>query len=181
MMQIPLSQIGSPEVLSEALEAYRKALADHRMGEPDQPSPVAHELLDQLILRIPESGPVESRGPDRFEIAPYEIVDDTPPAPPPPTLAERKQLLLFDLHQGAQAAIDKILSQARARLLAMEYGEAAIKPVKKRTATDKAKMAEFMAFSKRAEAIHRISARAAVAIEDLTDTDINDWTIPTFE
>lgn len=181
MIQIRLSQIESPEAFAGALEAHRVALTDHCLGEPDQAPPIGHELLDQLIRRVPDSGPVEDRGPDRFEIAPYEIVDDTPPAPPVPTLAQRKHALLIELHGAGQAAIDKVLSPARARLLSMEYGDAALKAKNRRTAADKATIARFTAFSTRGAEVNRAVARAAVAIDELTDTDINDWTIPTFD
>jgi hypothetical protein len=180
-IQVRLSQFESPEAFRAALDAHRTALSDHRLGEPDQPAPIANELLDRLIQRVPEPGPVEDRGPDRFEIAPYEIVDDTPPPPAPPTLAERKQVLLIELNAAGQAAIDKLLSPARARLLSMEYGDAALKPVNKRTAADKATIKKFTVFSSRAAEINRSVARAGVSIEELTNTDINDWTVPTFE
>lgn len=181
MIQIPLSQIKSPEAFRAALDAHRTALAEHRVGEPDQPAPIAHELLDQLIQRVPESGPVESRGPDRFEIVPYEIVDDTPPPPVPPTLAERKQALLIELNAAGQAAVDKLLSPARARLLGIEYGDAARKPVGKRTAGEKAAVKKFTAFSDKAVKINRAVAVAAVALEDVTESTIKDWTVPAFD
>jgi hypothetical protein len=181
MIQIRLSQIESPEAFAAALEAHRAALADHRIGDPDKPAPIApidHELIDQLIRRVPESGPVESRGPDHFEIAPYEIIDDTPA---PPTLAERKHALVAQLHAASQAAIDKILSPAKARLLAMQYADAGIKQKSKRTAAEKRSIVDFEAFSARAGEINRAAVVAAVVIEDLTEADINDWTVPAFD
>jgi hypothetical protein len=181
MIQVPLSQIESPKAFAAALEAHRTALADHRVGEPGQPAPMAHELIDRLILRVPESGPVESRGPDRFEIAAYEIVDDTPPTPAPPSLAERKQVLQIELHTAAQAAAGKIISPARAQLLAMESRDAAAKPVKKRTAVDKATIKKLATLGQRTAKINRTLARAAVAIEDLTDKTVNDWKLPAFD
>jgi len=35
-------------------------------------------LVEQVIARVPQDGPVATRGPDRFIALPYEIVDDTP-------------------------------------------------------------------------------------------------------
>lgn len=177
-IQIPLSRIESPAKFAAALKAHRSALAKHRKGKPNQAAPraaVAHDLIDALILRVPDSGPVEHRGPDRFEIAPYEIVDDTP------TLAERKQALLIELHAAGQAAIDKIMSPARARLLSVEYADAGVKSKDKRTAADKKAIERFEKFSGRANDINRIVARAAVAIEDLTEKTIGKWTAPTFD
>lgn len=184
MIQIPLSRIESREAFAAALEAHRAALADHRIGEPDKPAPIAsldHELIDQLIQRVPDSGPVESRGPDRFEITPYEIIDDTPPPPEPPTLAQRKRALLAELETAGHAAIDKRLSPGRARLLAMDYADAGIKSKAKRTAADKKAIEQFETFNGYVNEIKRKVARAAVAIDDLTETDIDDWTVPTFD
>jgi hypothetical protein len=80
MIDIPLSQVGSAEAFAAELEKHRADLEAHRLGKPGIPVPVHHELVDQLILRVPDTGPVADRGPDKFVIAPYRIVDDTPVA-----------------------------------------------------------------------------------------------------
>lgn len=180
MIQIPLSRIESSEAFAAALEAHRAALAAHRIGEPGVPAPLAHELLHELVLRVPESGPVESRGPDRFEIAPYEIIDDTPPPPEAPTLAQRKRALLAELETAGQAAIDKRLSPGRVRLLAMDYADAGMKSKTKRTTAEKKSIEQFEKFNGYVNEIKRKVARAAVAIDDLTETNISDWTVPAF-
>ncbi|WP_456629046.1 hypothetical protein [Bradyrhizobium sp. URHC0002] len=51
------------------------------MGKPGIPAPVAGELVVFLVQRIPDTGPVKERGPDKIVIAPYTIVDDTPLPP----------------------------------------------------------------------------------------------------
>lgn len=183
-IKIPLSQIGSAQAFADRLEAHRAALADHRIGEPGQPAPIAaadHDLIDALILRVPESGPVDTRGPDRFEIAPYEIVDDTPAEPEPPTLAQRKQALLIELHNAGQAAIDKTVSPARARLLGMQYADTQKKAKNKRTVAEKATVKQFSTYVTRAGEINRVITLAAVAIEDLTEKNIHDWKPPSFD
>jgi len=81
MIEIPLSKIGSAEAFAAALEAHRADLEAHRLGQPGAPAPIADELVDALILRVPDAGPVAERGPDKFVIAPYRIIDDTPVAP----------------------------------------------------------------------------------------------------
>jgi hypothetical protein len=81
MIQIPLSQSGPADQFAAALESHRAALASHRVGKPGIAVPVAHDLIDQLIARVPQKGPVALRGPDQFVILPYEIVDDTPKPP----------------------------------------------------------------------------------------------------
>lgn len=75
-VQVPLSQSGPAPAFAVALEAHRAALQDHRTGKAGVPAPT--HLFDHLIARIPATGPVATRGPDIFQIVPYEIVDDTP-------------------------------------------------------------------------------------------------------
>jgi len=71
---VPLSLSGDPEAFHAALIGHRDALQAHRMGPCGHPAPVAHPLLDSLVERVHRGDPL----PDAFEIAPYEIVDDTP-------------------------------------------------------------------------------------------------------
>lgn len=80
-VEIPLSAVGDPNAFQAALEAHRAALEAHRSGPCGQPVPVAHPLVDALVVRTPATGPVATRGPDTFTIAPYTIVDDTPKTP----------------------------------------------------------------------------------------------------
>lgn len=77
-MQIPLSQIGSADQFAATVEAHRKALESHRAGPAGRPAPSASSLVEAVIARVPDQGPVDRRGPDRFEVRPYEIVDDRP-------------------------------------------------------------------------------------------------------
>lgn len=78
MIHIPLTQIGSPSGFAKAVEAHRKALESHRAGPAGRPAPSAPPLVEAVIARVPDQGPVDRRGPDRFEVRPYEIVDDRP-------------------------------------------------------------------------------------------------------
>jgi hypothetical protein len=82
MYEVKLSAIGcTPEKFAAALEAHRAAVESHMMGKPGIPAPVAGELVVFLVQRIPDTGPVKERGPDKIVIAPYTIVDDTPLPP----------------------------------------------------------------------------------------------------
>lgn len=78
MIQIPLTQVGSPGDFAKAVGSHRKALEAHRIGPAGKPAPVASHWVEQVIARVPNQGPVDRRGPDRFEVRPYEIVDDRP-------------------------------------------------------------------------------------------------------
>lgn len=77
VVQVPLSQSGPAPAFAAALEAHRAALEAHRSGAPGKASPVAHPLLDALVVRTHRGDPL----PDLFSIAPYIIVDDTPKTP----------------------------------------------------------------------------------------------------
>lgn len=86
MIQIPLSTAvaiaGSAEAFAAAARAHRAALEAHRLGEPGVPAPLAHELLDALVLRVPDANPViAERKADQFVVAQYTIVEDTPIEP----------------------------------------------------------------------------------------------------
>jgi hypothetical protein len=77
MISIPLSIAGSPEVFASAVQAFIEASTAHMMGQPGQAAPRASEAVESVVQRVPQNGPVASRGPDRFVALPYEIVDDT--------------------------------------------------------------------------------------------------------
>lgn len=182
MKQILLSQIGSAAEFAAALELHRAGLEAHRLGEPDQVAPIAHELLDSLVLRVPDpsTGPVEERAPDQFVIAPYEIVDDTPAPPAAPSLADRKRDLLVQLELAARDAANEFLSPGRARLVSIEARDAMAFPEGKRSAAHAGAIELYSSYCSRLADIERVVARAAVAIEDLTEATIGSWAAPAF-
>jgi hypothetical protein len=51
------------------------------LGKPGVPAPRSSELVERVVARVPQDGPVATRGPDRFVALPYQIVDDTPKTP----------------------------------------------------------------------------------------------------
>jgi len=80
-IQIPLSQSGPAPAFAAAVAAHCAALAAHRTGKAGVPVPVASPLIDSLVLRVSDTGPVATRKPDSFQVRPYEIFDDTPKSP----------------------------------------------------------------------------------------------------
>lgn len=176
-IQIPLSQSGSSDQFAAALEAHRADLVAHCAGEPGVASPVGPALVEQLIQRVPQSGPVESRGPDDFVILPYEIVDDTSP---PPTLEQRKQALITQVNHATHAAIGVVLSPAKAQLVAMDASDAALKPEETRTPADRAVIELYTEYQCQSLDISKAALRATVAIEELTESTIDGWKIPSF-
>jgi len=76
MIQIPLSQSGPADKFAKAVQAHIEACTKHMMGKPGQPAPRATDVVESVVARVPQDGPVATRGPDRFVALPYEIVDD---------------------------------------------------------------------------------------------------------
>lgn len=81
MIQIPLSQISTPSEFDADVVKHRAALERHMRGKPDVAAPTADPLVQSVIRRVPQKGPVASRGPDDFVIQEYGIVDDHPKPP----------------------------------------------------------------------------------------------------
>jgi hypothetical protein len=81
MIRLPLSQTGQPAQFAQDVQAHIEALTAHMMGKPGVAAPRASELVESVIARQPQDGPVATRGPDRFVALPYEIVGDTPKTP----------------------------------------------------------------------------------------------------
>jgi hypothetical protein len=80
-VKVPLSLSGSPEAFAKAVQAHRDALEAHLMGRPGKPAPIASDAVAMVIKRVPQEGPVATRGPDKFIVMPYTIIDDTPRTP----------------------------------------------------------------------------------------------------
>ena len=180
MIQIPLSLAvaiaGSAEAFKTALLAHRDQLEAHRNGKPGNAAPQQHDLIDLLVERIADSHPiVAERKPDRFVIADYEIVDDTPPAP---TLEHRKNALLAELQAAAVSARDALLQPAKANLLALDAAQASALPEANRSPAQRATIDAYSAFAGACSDIQHAVARVAVEIEDLTEATIENFKIP---
>jgi hypothetical protein len=78
MIQLPLSKTGPADKFAQAVQAHIEALTAHMMGKPGVAAPRHDDIVEQVIARVPQDGPVATRGPDKFIALPYEIVDDTP-------------------------------------------------------------------------------------------------------
>ena len=80
-INVPLSLSGPPDTFAKAVKEHRDALEAHLMGKPGKPAPIAPGAVAMVIKRVPQDGPVATRGPDQFVIMPYTIIDDTPFTP----------------------------------------------------------------------------------------------------
>lgn len=81
MIKVPLSRVGSADAFAQKVQQHVRRLTAHMMGKPGNPMPRADELIELVIQRQPDTGPVAKRGPDKFVVLPYEIIDDTPRTP----------------------------------------------------------------------------------------------------
>ena len=80
-IQLPLSQTGPADQFARAVQAHIEALTAHQMGPAGKPAPRSSDLVESVIVRQPQDGPVATRGPDWFVALPYIIVDDTQKTP----------------------------------------------------------------------------------------------------
>ena len=81
MIKLPLSQTGPTDKFALAVQAHIEALTNHMMGHAGKPAPRAPDIIERVIMRQAQGGPVATRGPDRFMAMPYEIFDDRPVSP----------------------------------------------------------------------------------------------------
>lgn len=81
MIRIPLTQSGPADQFAKDVQAHIEALTAHMMGKPGKPAPRATIAVELVIARLPQDGPVATRGPDKFIAKPYEIYDDKPVSP----------------------------------------------------------------------------------------------------
>lgn len=81
MIQIPLSQVSSPEAFAASVQKHITDCTAHMMGKPGKPAPRASEWIEYVVTRVPQDGPVASRGPDKFIALPYTVIDDTQKTP----------------------------------------------------------------------------------------------------
>ena len=81
MIILPLSQTGPADKFAAEVQNHIEVLTAHMMGPAGKPAPRASDLVESVIARQPQDGPVATRGPDRFVALPYEIVDDSPKTP----------------------------------------------------------------------------------------------------
>jgi len=80
-IQLSLSQTGPADKFAAEVQNHIEVLTAHMLGPPGKPAPRASDLVESVIARQPQDGPVATRGPDRFVALPYEVVDDTPKTP----------------------------------------------------------------------------------------------------
>jgi hypothetical protein len=168
-LQIPRSVInGLPYSYAEAVEAFRQAKLEHRFTGDIAPS--APAIIEHAVRRVQRDGQA-----DDF-VADYKIVEDVPV----PTLAERKAVLVAAIRNAEAAALAKIISPARERLMGLDINAVYAKPEAALTDDDRALLAKLVEIAARKEIVYRHGAMLEVAVEELTDATIDGWTAGEF-
>ena len=104
-------------------------------------------------------------------VADYEVIEDMPV----PTLAERKQALVGTIRAMEAAALARIISPARERLMGLDINAVYLKPEAERTEADRALLERMSQLAARKEVVYRHSAVLEVAVEELTEATIDGW------
>jgi hypothetical protein len=155
---------GLPYNYAEAVEAFRQAKLEHRFTGDIAPS--APAIIEHAVNRVPVPGQA-----DDF-VADYEIINDVPV----PTLPERKQALVAAIRAMEAAALGRIISPARERLMSLDINAVYVKPEAERSDADRALLARMSRLAARKETVYRHSAVLEVAVEELTEATIGVWT-----
>jgi hypothetical protein len=154
---------GLPYHYADAVESFRQAKLEHRFTGDVAPS--APAVIEQAVRRVPRQGAV-----DDF-VADYKIVEDIPV----PTLAERKAALQGAIRSAEAAALAKVISPARERLMGLDLNAIYAKPEAERSDADRALLSRAADIAARKTVIHRHSATLEIAVEELTDATIDGW------
>jgi hypothetical protein len=155
---------GLPYNYADEVEKFRQAKLAHRFTGDVAPS--APAIIEHAVRRVPTEGQA-----DDF-VADYEIIDDIPA----PTLAERKAALVATIRNAEAAALAKVISPARERLMGLDLNAIYAKPEAGRTDADLALLAKATDIAARREIVLRHSAKLEIALEELTEATLDGWT-----
>jgi len=146
-----------------AVEAFRQAKLAHRFTGDIAPS--APAIIEHAVTRVPIPGQA-----DDF-VTDYDVIEDIPV----PTLAERKQALVGAVRAMEAAALARIISPARERLMGLDINAVYVKPEAERSDADRALLCRMSQLAARKEVVYRHSAMLEVAVEELTEATIDGW------
>ena len=154
---------GLPYDYARAVEGFRQAKLEHRFTGDIAPS--APAIIEHAVRRVPVAGQA-----DDF-VADYVVIEDIQP----PTLAERKQALISVIRAMETAALARIISPARERLMGLDINAVYVKPELERTDADRALLGRMSQLAARKEVVYRHSAILEVAVEELTEASIDSF------
>lgn len=139
--------------LDAAIFDYRNALAAHAMTV-DQPAPVAHPLVEQIV---------KAHG------GAYEVIDDTPVESPAQARARLAQLIYDEMNEK----IGAIASPARRQLAQIDLTNLLAKL--ERTPAEAARLADVQELFERIGAVARHGVLLQIEVEDLPDHQVKGW------
>jgi hypothetical protein len=154
---------GLPYAYADAVENFRQARLEHRFTGDVAPS--APDIIEQAVRRVPVQGQA-----DDF-VADYQIVEDIPV----PTLADKKAALAGTIRTMEAAALAKIISPARERLMGLDLNAVYAKPEAARSDADRALLANAAEIAARKLLVQRHGAELEVAVEELTNAGVGGW------
>jgi hypothetical protein len=157
-----------PYSYADEVEKFRQAKLAHRFTGDIAPS--APAIIEHAVRRIPRDGEADDFAAD------YEVIDDVPV----PTLAERKAVLLGKIRIAEAAAMARIISPGRERLMGFDLNAVYAKPEAARGDADRALLAKSTDVATRKQAILRHGAALEVEVEDLAEVAIGGWTLRPF-
>lgn len=175
--EIRLSQLPNRDQFEQAVAEHIDRLVAFG-SEVGKPRPVAHPLVEAAIKRV--SHPKAAKKPDDF-MADYIIIDDTPPPPPPIALEDRKRMLVAAVHAAEAKAKEDFMPQRKLRLLNIKYNQAQTK-LQVSAADEEAErdVKALITVIEKFQAIELAAAQAESDIEDLTDSTVDSFQVPTF-
>jgi hypothetical protein len=155
---------GLPYSYADAVEQFRQAKLAHRFTGDVAPS--APAIIEQAVRRVPV--------PDQADdfVADYQIIEDVPV----PTLADKKAALAGTIRTMEAAALAKIISPGRERLMGLDLNAVYARPEAARSDADRVLLAKAADIAARKQVIQRHGAELEVAVEELTDATIDGWT-----
>jgi hypothetical protein len=157
-----------PYSYADEVEKFRQAKLAHRFTGDIAPS--APAIIEHAVRRVARDGQA-----DDF-VADYEVIDDVAV----PTLAERKAVLLGKIRTAEAAAMARIISPGRERLLGLDLNAVYAKPEADRSDADRALLAKTADIAARKQAVQRHGAALEVEVEDLTEVAMDGWTMRPF-
>lgn len=175
MFEVRLSEIdGRVDDFRVVVETHIARLTAFNK-EIGKPRPVAPPLVEGCIMRVQTKGQ-----PDSY-VADYTIVDDRLPTTSPFSLDDKKTQLHSKLSVAEIEAKNKITPPRKRRLAELQYQDAVIKKEEDRSPEEIEAVNSFITMNKKWTAASLIAAKAEFAIEDLTEDNIDNWQLPSFE
>lgn len=177
---VPRSRLTDLDAFDRAVHDYCNQLSAHTRTV-NKPRPTAHTLIEQSVKRVQQKGKADQFVPD------YVIVSDMPVGSgmehqqAPQTLEDKKVALTRQLSDLEVVARHKLFPARKYRLLILQYNAAMSIPEADRSRAEVALISDFKNREAKFTEITTAAAKALAEIDDLDDTTIENWKLPTFD